>query len=209
MQQLIQTGKILTIICLLSLTTYNSMAQATRQQRLIYSAKITFQSYGLPFKNIQDGFKNLGGAVSIDYAYNQSQNIYQSVTVGFQHHTEHERLIYVNTQLAYRPLLFKVLEPGFALGLGRAVALSNTRNPYYELENGTWKKSRSQSQGHWQAPLSLSMGYRTKMANGTVLTPYVSYEATPLIKYNSAFSILPYSLISVGTRVKFENPTKE
>jgi hypothetical protein len=207
MQQLTQTAKILTMICLLYLTTQDSMAQATIQRRLVYSAKLTFQSYGLPFKNLQDSFKNLGGAIGIDYAYNRSQNLYQSFTVGFQHHTEHERLIYVNTQLAYRPLLFKVLEPGFAIGLGRAVALSNPRNPYYELENGAWKKGR-QNQGHWQVPLSLSMGYRTKMANGTVLTPYISYEATPIIKYNSAFTLLPYSLLSVGTRLKFENPTK-
>jgi hypothetical protein len=209
MQQLTQTVKILATICLLCLTAQSSIAQETMQRRLVYSARLTFQSYGLPFKNLQDSFKNIGGAIGIDYAYNRSHNIYQSFTFGFQHHSEHERLWYVNTQLAYRPLIFKHIEPGFAIGIGRAMTLSNTRNSYYQLENGAWKKSHRQSQGHWQAPISLSMGYRTKLTNGTVLTPYISYEATPLIKYNTAFAILPYSLLSVGTRIKFENPVKE
>jgi hypothetical protein len=209
MQQLLTKGKYLVTVYFLSFLAHNLQAQEYRQSRLIYSAKLTFQAYGLPFKNVSQSFRNVGGAIGIDYVYNRSQTLYQSFTVGFQSHTEHERLLYVNTQFAYRPLLFNRIEPGFALGVGRAVAMSNPKNPYYELENSSWKKSTQQTQGHWQVPLSLSMGYRTKLANGTTLTPYIGYEATPIIRYNNAFSILPYSLLSIGTRVKFDNPIKE
>ncbi len=209
MQQRMQIKIILAIFSIVSLFSHSSMAQERIPGRLVYSAKLTFQSYGLPFKNLQDSFRNIGAAIVVDYAYNRSQNLYQSFTLGFQHHTEHEQLWYVNTQLAYRPLLFKHVEPGLAIGIGRALAVSNSRNPYYELENGTWKKSSRQSQGHWQVPLSVSLGYQTKISQGTILTPYISYEATPIIKYNNAFVLLPYSLVSVGTRIKFLPSIKE
>lgn len=209
MQQLLTKGKFLALVSFLGLMAHNLQAQDYRQSRLVYSAKLTFQAYGLPFKNLSQSFRNVGGAIGIDYVYNRSQTLYQSVTVGFQRHTTHERLVYVNTQFAYRPLLFNRIEPGLALGIGRAVAISNSQNPYYEMENGSWKKSTHQTQGHWQVPLSMSLGYRTTLANSTTFTPYIGYETTPIIRYNNAFPILPYFLISVGTRIKFDNPIKE
>lgn len=209
MQQLLTKGKFLVLVYFLGFLAHDIHAQDYRQSRLVYSAKLTFQAYGLPFKNLAQSFRNVGGAIGVDYVYNRSQILYQSVTIGFQRHTAHERLVYVNTQFAYRPLLFNRIEPGLALGIGRAVAISNSQNPYYELANGSWKKSTQQTQGHWQVPLSLSMGYRTTLANGTTFTPYIGYETTPIIRYNNAFSILPYSLISIGTRIKFDNPIKE
>ncbi|WP_224995642.1 hypothetical protein [Cesiribacter sp. SM1] len=203
MKQLIQTPTLLAMICLHCLVAHAASAQEGTSSRFIYSAKITFQSYGLPFKNFGSSFKNVGGAIGIDCAYNKSQSLLQSFSLGFQHHREHEQFFYIHTQLAYRPLLFNVLEPGIAIGIGRALAISNPANPYYALENGSWNKSSHQRQGHWLLPVSLSMGYRIRQANGRVFTPYISYEAAAFIQYNSAFPLLPYSQLSTGTRIRF------
>jgi hypothetical protein len=203
MKQSFKNPAILVMLYLLCFAAHSASAQEVTSSRFIYSARLTFQSYGLPFKNLREGFKNIGGAIGVDYAYNKSQNLLQSFSLGFQHHTEHEQILYINTQLAYRPLLFDKLEPGIAIGIGRALAISNPGNPYYELEHGTWKRSSHQKTWHWQLPVSLSMGYRIRQANGRVFTPYIGYEAATLIKYNSAFPLLPYSQLSAGTRIKF------
>ncbi len=189
----------LTLSCLLSQTAF---AQAPLTSRLIYSAKLTFQAYGLPSKNVGTSFKNVGLAVGVDYAYNQKRNLFQSFTVGYQSHNQHETGYYLNTQLVYRPVLFRVLEPSIGIGVGRMLAVSNAKNQFYEIDNGSWSKSSRQTKGHWQAPISVGLGFRTK-TTGTSITPFINYEAVPIINYNSAFVVMPYSLLSVGSRFTF------
>ncbi|MDQ4140192.1 MAG: hypothetical protein M3142_06670 [Bacteroidota bacterium] len=196
---LIQSILALTLSCLLSNA---ALAQAPIAPRLLYSAKLTFQAYGLPSKNLGDSFKNVGFALGIDYAYNQKRNLFQSFSVGYQSHTQHETGYYVNTQFVYRPVVFRVLEPSIGIGLGRMLAVSNSKNQFYEIDNGSWSKSNRQTIGHWQAPISLGLGFRTK-TTGINITPFIGYEAVPIINYNSAFVVMPYSLLSVGSRFKF------
>jgi hypothetical protein len=85
------------------------------------------------------------------------------------------------------------------------LSFSNSNNPYYEAGDGGWKKSSRQYQGHWQAPITFGLGYKTTTAGGATITPFVGYEITPVINYNKAFVVLPYSLINIGTRIKFQN----
>lgn len=198
-KQFIQSILALTLSCLLH---QNTAAQTPISSRLTYSAKLTFQAYGLPSENLGSNFKNLGLAMGVDYAYNQKRNLFQSFTVGYQSHNQHETGYYLNTQFVYRPVLFRVLEPSIGMGVGRMLAVSNSKNQFYEMENGSWSKSSRQTKGHWQAPISLGIGFRAK-TTGTSITPFISYEAVPIINYNSAFVVMPYSLLSVGSRFKF------
>ncbi len=196
---LIKSVFILTLSCLLNQL---ASAQAPLTSRLTYSAKLTFQAYGLPGKDLNNNLKNVGLAIGVDYAYNQKRNLFQSFTLGYQSHNQHETGYYLNTQLVYRPVLFRVLEPSIGLGVGRLLAVSNAKNPFYEIDNGSWNKSSRQTKGHWQAPISLGLGFRAK-TTGTSITPFIGYEAVPIINYNSAFVVMPYSLLSVGSRFTF------
>ncbi|MBD0257030.1 MAG: hypothetical protein ICV83_15035 [Cytophagales bacterium] len=177
-------------------------AQPVRPSRLTYSARLTFQAYGLPFQNLREGFRNVGGSVGVDYAYNAARTLHQTVALGYQGHTEHEQGFYLHTQLAYRPLLLHRIEPGIAIGVGRLLSVANPKNPYYQVGDGGWQRSGKQTQGHWLVPLTASLGYRVQAAGGTVLTPFVAYEVSPVIGYNSAFPVLPYSLVTFGTRIQ-------
>ncbi|WP_146153594.1 hypothetical protein [Adhaeribacter arboris] len=200
MQTLSQRILVLGLSYLVSTSVF---AQKILLEKVSYSAKLTFQAYGFPFKNLGSSFKNIGGAIGIDYAYNKARNLQQSFTLGYQSHRQHEAGYYINTQFFYRPHLFNILEPAVGLGIGRLITVANSRNAFYEIENNTWKKSKQQTQGHWQTPISLNLGFRTHLANGTMVTPFVGYDATPIIKYNHSFVALPYSQISVGTRINF------
>ncbi len=181
----------------------SARAQAPLLDRLTVGLKLTSQAYGLPFRNVGQGRRNLGVAAELSYAYNSRQTLLQTLQLGVQHHREHGNQYSVNTQLAYRPTLLGRLEPGVALGLGRVYSFANPRNPVYEQDgSGTWRKSARQHRGHWQAPLSLSLGYRVQRSEGMQVTPFVDYQITPIINYNEAFVAFPYSLLSVGMRVK-------
>ncbi|MDQ4140546.1 MAG: hypothetical protein M3142_08465 [Bacteroidota bacterium] len=168
---------VLGLIYLLRTTVF---AQKILPGRVTYTAKLTFQTYGFPFKNLGSAFKNIGGAINIDYAYNKAGNLQQSFTVGYQSHTQHEAGYYLNTQFFYRLNVFNTLEPAVGFGVGRLITVANNRSPFYEIENNTWKKSKQQTQGHWQTPLSLNLGFRTSLPNGTTITPFIGYDATPL-----------------------------
>jgi hypothetical protein len=179
--------------------------QAQALQRINFSAKLSSQAYGLPFRNVADGARNLGASVAVSYAYNQRQNLGQTVQLGVQTHVEQGNMYFVNTQVAYQPTLGRHLQPGIAFGVGRVVAAANPQNPYYEQNtDGTWQKSR-QYQAHWQAPLTLSLGYKVQRPAGLQLTPFVDYQVTPIISYNDGFPLLPYGLLSVGTRLQFRS----
>lgn len=183
------------------LLTLHVSAQPVR--RITYSARLAFQAYGLPLQNLRQSFRNIGGSVGVDYAYNPARTLHQSFTLGFQGHTEHEHSFYLHTQLAYRPRVLKRVEPAIAIGVGRLLSFANPKNPYYEAGEGGWQKSGRQGQGHWFVPLTASLGYRLRPAAGTVLTPFVGYEVSPIIGYNAAFPVLPYSLVTLGTRLNF------
>lgn len=193
------------LLTAISLAGTEAVAQANLASRLTYSVRLNFQVYGLPFQNLGGGFRNIGGAVGIDYALNKSGTTQQTLSFGYQSNRQHETSFYLNTQFCYRPLVFGALEPSVAIGVGRMLSYSNARNPYYEVKDGSWEKSSSQRQGHWQAPISLSLGYRTGLGHGRTLTPFVAYDVVPIINYNSAFVALPYSLLSVGTRYRFQS----
>ena len=175
-------------------------AQKAISQKLIYSAKVIFHGYSLPFKNVKDNFLNLGFGLGVDYPYNRNASLLQSFSVGVLRHKQHGNLYSVGTQFSYRPLLFKALEPGIALGISRTFSFSNRQNPFYSIENGSWQKSGSQHQGHWQIPVGLSLGYRLHAFNQFAVTPYVSYEAAALLRYNSAFPVLPSTSLAAGIR---------
>jgi hypothetical protein len=184
----------------------SAQAQTPRTQRLGFAVKLASQAYGLPFQNLADGFTNPGASAVVDYAYNQRQNLAQTLQIGVQSHAEQGNMYFVNTQVAYRPTLWNHLQPGVALGVGRVYAFANPRNAYYKQDgSGSWRKSDQQRQGHWQVPLTLSLGYKAQLPSGVQLTPFVDYQITPLISYNDGFPVLPYGLLSVGTRFQLRS----
>lgn len=186
----------------------STLAQAPLPARVSYGVRLQFQAYALPFQNLGGGFRNVGGAFDLHYGYNARGTLGQTLTVGYQSHTQHENSLYLNTQVYYRPVLFGVLEPSVALGVGRLLSFSNPRNPFYEREGDHWRRSDRQQQGHWQVPLSLGLGYRLQTAGGHTITPFVDYQITPIVQYNSAFVVLPYTLTSVGARFRFSSVSK-
>lgn len=195
-----------TILFLLSLAC--SATALTQANRLSYTATLTFQGYSMPFKHLGDNFKNIGGSVGVAYAYNRSQALSQRVAVGFLSHREHGNGFYLNTQFCYQPVLFSALVPSLAIGIGHLFSFANGHNPYYSNTNGAWGKSSKQSQSHWQVPVSIGIGYKIKTAGGAIITPTVGYEAAAILNYNSAFPILPYSLITVGSKITLPNHIK-
>ena len=180
---------------------FPATAQQGLSHKLIYTARVIFHGYNLPFKNIKDNFLNVGFGLGVDYPYNKSATLLQSFSVGVLGHKQHGNVYSINTQFSYRPLLFKTLEPGIAVGIGRTFSFANNQNPYYSIEAGSWQKSGSQHQGHWQVPVALSLGYRLNAFHHFSITPYVSYEAAALLQYNSAFPILPYTSLAAGIRL--------
>lgn len=185
----------------------SSMAypQQAFDQRLTYSIKFTLQGYNIPFKNKNFSLKNIGGALGVDYSYNSSQTVFQTFTLGLFHNKEHGNNYYLNTQVTYRPVVFSRLEPGISIGIGRILSFSHKSNPYYKLEPGGWTKTHKQSTGRWQVPIALNAGYNITGPNGSRITPFIGYEGAAIIKYNNAFPVLPYTLISVGSRIRFDN----
>lgn len=193
------------LLVMMYLVSAVAVAQSNLTSQLIYSVRLTFQTYGLPFQNIGASFRNVGAAVEVGMPFNKSQVFYQTLSLGYQGHQQHETSIYVNTQFNYRPLRYTAIEPSIAVGIGRMLSFSNSKNPYYSIKDGIWDKSHNQKQGHWQVPVSLSLGYRSGIGSDKTLTPFVGYDIIPVINYNSAFIVLPYSVLSVGTRARFQS----
>ncbi len=180
-------------------------SQLSFDKRLTYSVKFTFQGYGIPFKSKNFSFKNPGGALVVDYAYNSTQTVFQTFTLGLFHHKEHGNSYYLNTQVTYRPLIFNRFEPGISVGIGRIFLFSLKNSPYYKLEGGGWTKSNKQYTGRWQIPIALNAGFKINDKERSKITPFVGYEAAAILKYNNAFTVLPYTNISIGSRLHFNN----
>lgn len=185
-------------------TSFIGYTQHSFGERLTWSVKFTLQGYNIPVKQKNFSLKNLGAALGIDYSYNSSGTLFQTLSIGMFHHKEHGNNYYVNTQVTYRSLVLSRMEPGISLGIGRILSYVNKSYPYHDFKEGSWSKSRVQSAGRWQVPFSINLGYTIAGPNGNTITPFIDYESAAIINYNSAFPVLPYTLLGVGSRIQFK-----
>lgn len=185
-------------------TSFIGYTQHSFGERLTWSVKFTLQGYNIPFKNKNFSLKNMGAALGVDYSYNASGSLFQTLSLGMFHNKEHGNNYYVNTQVTYRSLVLSRMEPGISLGIGRILSYANKSYPYHDFKDGSWSKSRVQSISRWQVPFSLNLGYNIGGPNGNTITPFIDYESAAIINYNSAFPVLPYTLLGVGSRIQFK-----
>ncbi len=199
-KRLLMQGAAKTTLLSCVFSSFLASAQNQQTRSMVYTARVIFHGYNLPGKNLKNNFLNVGMELGVDYPYNKGRTLFQSLNIGALRHKQHGNIYYVSTQFAYRPLLFKFLEPGISLGIGRTFSFANKQNPYYSSRGGEWQKSNSQRMDHWHIPVGISIGYKVP-ARHYIVTPFLGYEGAVLLTYNSAFPVLPYTSMSAGIRI--------
>ncbi|MEJ0104332.1 MAG: hypothetical protein WDO19_17990 [Bacteroidota bacterium] len=98
----------------------------------------------------------------------------------------------------FTPVIADKIELGLGLGAGYRFALYPS-SPL-KWNGGNWKKGQA-FKGVIQAPVQLSIGYRSVKMQSYEFRPYIAYQLQPLFGYNPDLSPLPVSNFLLGLKI--------
>jgi hypothetical protein len=130
-------------------------------------------------------------------ALNPGRSLQAGITLGYQRNRLQGDGAFAQAQLRYNPVIGKHLEPGIALGAGYQMAF----HPSSALrwEGGQWN-SGARYKGVLQAPVRISLGYRSHPGTHGQFTPFVAYQTNVLFGYSPDLSPLPVSAFLAGLK---------
>jgi hypothetical protein len=131
--------------------------------------------------------------------WNRSGGLVQDFQVNWRFNRHVGSAWTLQTQIAWQPRLFDAVRFGPQLGLGYCWL----QHPVEVLtqENGNWMTKGKSSIGLLSVPIGFTLsGLEGKRA----LTPYLSYQFVPQLGYNPGVPVLPNTLLSIGSKIKFQ-----
>jgi hypothetical protein len=66
--------------------------------------------------------------------------------------------------------------------------------------NGNWISAGHHGKGMLTVPIGISIGYNT-ISNGTLVSPFISYQFMIATGYNKSIPIVPETLVQAGARI--------
>ena len=160
---------------------------------------LQFHSLGMPFKDLQSTFSNVGIGLGTELSYNRKQNLLQTLQIGYYHNQNAGDGISVSSQFAYRPH-FGPMYTELKAGLG----WNYTFHPNTTLifHQGEWKSTHASGKGMLMIPLGITLGYQKNHPH-SFINPFISYQFFVLQGYNPSVPVVPNQLLQLGSRIYF------
>lgn len=171
-------------------------AQAS-ESRLALTLGVQFHSLGLPFTHLGENFKNLGLSVGTRFRWSKKGAWAQDLQLSWMANRKVGNSWTLYTQMAWQPKIFGVLRLGPQLGLGYSWLEHPV--PSFVQENGEWIAQGRRG----KAVLSIPLGLSLRLANGSrsSVQPFVSYQMLMYNGYNQGVSVLPNTILQLGTQI--------
>ncbi len=155
-------------------------------------------SYYVPGMGVKYGRQNFVGYAGIQRALNKKQLLAMGLRLGYARGNYQGDAFQLQALLHFNPLLARHLELGLATGAGYQLCFYPSQPLKWSGED--WVKGKS-SEGVFQLPLQLSLGYRSIKAGGYAIRPYLAYQLKVLLGYSPDLSPLPVSDILLGFKI--------
>jgi len=187
-----------TILLLLGLLLGFVQAGSSQENSMPQSSPLVitlqFHSLALPFRNMDTNFRNVGVGIGTElpidgWIQSVSAMWYRNRTVG--------NGLMLFTQAVWRP---GIGSDGFGEikgGIGYAYVQRPVES--YRQVNGEWTSAGKKGKGMLAIPVGTSIGYST-LFNGTLVSPFVSYQFVVLSGYNKSIPVLPHTILEFGSR---------
>lgn len=161
---------------------------------------ISFHAVSTPLHKPGNNFRNLGFKVGAELPWNQKDNLRQSVELGYYFNRFNGRSIYAHSDFVYRPRIAKDLRADFRLGPGLGYVLHP--GDTWKQKDGEWVTDRS-GKLFVQVHGAFGLSYNNIRIKDVDASPFVQYEVMAITGYNRGITILPTSIIHLGSRFKF------
>ncbi len=166
---------------------------------LQYDIAVGAQSYHLP--GFGADWQPSGTAVfaGVTQPLNDRQTLGLTLRLGYGRGRYQGDALDAQLLLNLTPVIARHLEVGLSLGAGYRWCLQPSAPLRYN-ETGGWSRT-GRGKGVFQAPLQLSLGYRSIRSGGYEWRPYLGYQAQVLFGYSPDLSLLPVSTPLIGIKV--------
>ncbi|MCB9303595.1 MAG: hypothetical protein H6566_23400 [Lewinellaceae bacterium] len=134
----------------------------------------------------------------VNQPINQKGTLGLSLRLGYSRGQYQGDALQAQLLFGVTPVIAQHLEVGVGLGIGYQFSFYPTQS--FNRTEGQWVKGR-RAKGVMQAPLQLSLGYRTVHFSKVGLTPYVAYQLQALFGYSPDLSPLPVSNALLGVKI--------
>ncbi|PSR52254.1 hypothetical protein AHMF7605_01310 [Adhaeribacter arboris] len=186
---------------------YQVWAQETtsfnqRSKKLPLIISFNFNSLATPFHKLGNNFRNGGVRIGTELPYNRKGNLFQTINIGYYRNRLNGDGIYLNSELGYRPNVFKGFGPEFRLGPGFANIYLPTK-PLEPDGKGNWQRAINKGKTAFQVHGSVGIQYQSRKLDHIQCSPFLQYEVVGVAGYNKSIPVLPTTFIHLGSRFKF------
>lgn len=133
----------------------------------------------------------------VSQPFNYRQTLGMSLRLGYARGRYQGDALEAQLLFQVTPVIARHLEIG--LGLGAGYRWSFYPSEPLALKEGQWTRGRA-GKGVFQAPLQLSLGYRSLRSGGYEWRPYLAYQIQALFGYSPDLSPLPVSNALIGVK---------
>ncbi|QHT66778.1 hypothetical protein GXP67_08960 [Rhodocytophaga rosea] len=159
---------------------------------------LQFHSLTLPFKDIKTNFANIGIGLGTEVSLNGKPNWVQQLQVLWFRNKAAGNGIFFYTQTAWRPAMASYVYSELKAGAGYMLAFHPVES--YKPVNGKWEPVGRIGKGMLAFPVGVSVGYHDSSSQ-TNVSPFASYQFLLLTDYNKSITLIPQTLVQVGTRI--------
>ncbi len=170
--------------------------------RLTFSVNLVLQGFSLPVSGVKAYWRSKGVSLGIAYDWNHKGSLQQVITLGSVFSRYHGSSQFISTAFQFNPLHGKNIWAGLSLGAGYMYTGSSTGG-WLQESNGEWNNTSNKA-GLLYVPATLQVGVKAYENNTFIITPTLSYQLNAVINYSPAMPLLPQSLFSVGSKIKFK-----
>jgi len=172
-----------------------SQEQRSTFENLPLIVSIQFHSLSMPFKNLKSNFRNVGIGLGTEISYGDSPNWLQRLTVIYYLNGHVGGGIGLLTHAIWRPYFTQELYGETQMGVG-FVHVFRPVDSYVQRE-GQWVNVGKRGKTLIAVPVGLTLGVENKQ-----FSPFVGYQFLLLNNYNKSISLVPNTLIQVGTHLQ-------
>lgn len=190
----------LLLILLLPLLSKAQEKIATGWAGASFLVGISFHALSTPLHKPGNNFRNFGLKIGMELPLNSSDNLRQSIELGYYFNRLNGRSIYVHSDFIFRPRIVNDLRAELRLGPG----LGYIWHPRVSLtqQNGEWVTGHS-GKLFPQVHAAFGLSYDNIHIHSLEVSPFIQYEVMAVVGYNRGIPVLPNSFIHVGSRFKF------
>jgi hypothetical protein len=184
------------LIVFLSFTAFRAEAQEPgKKYDFPLTVTIHFPALGMPFRNLDLNFRNIGVGLGTEVTLNNDGTLVQQVHVAWLRNRQAGNGLLAYTQLAWRP---EIGDNGFAeVKAGAGYLHAFTASSAFKPTGGAWSSAGHQGKGMLTLPLGVAFGYHA-YDEEIRYTPTVGYQFMVVTHYNKTIALMPQTLVQTG-----------